>query len=103
MFESGRKKGPDEDLFVANEHGGVMIVDANGSAGKEIQWHAVITKRFPHCDWNGNTFLIKRGIFLSSREQHIQVVILRKRISRSVGWVDSSSDKDRAVLRCDRG
>src|SRR5882762_8432352 len=96
MFESGRKKRPHEDLFIADEHGGVMIVDANGSAGKEIQWHAVITKRFPHGNRNGNALLIESGIFLSSREQHIQVVILRKRISRSVGWVDSSSDKDRA-------
>src|SRR5882762_7152802 len=103
MFESGRKKGPHEDLFVTDEHGGVLIVDTNGSAVKEIQGHAVITKRLPHADRNGNALLIEHGVLLPACEQHIQVVILRKRISRSVGWVDSSSEKDRAVLRCDRG
>ena len=83
MFESGRKKRPHEDLFVANEYGGVLIVDADCSAGKEIQWHAVITERLPHCDRNGNALLIERGIFLAACEQHIQVPVLRKRISRS--------------------
>src|SRR5713101_7438278 len=99
MFESGRKKWPHEDLLVADEHGGVLIMDVDCSAGKEAQWHAVFTKRLPHGDRNGNALLIERGVFLPACEQHIQVAILCKRISRSSGWVGPSSDKDGAVLR----
>src|SRR5260370_27395604 len=87
MFESGGKKRPHEDLFVADEHGSILIVDADCSAGNEFQWHTLITKRFPHGDWNGNTFLIKRGVFLPSSEQHIQVAVLGKRISRGGRWL----------------
>src|SRR2546430_14026515 len=82
MFESGGKKRPHEDLFVTNKYGGVLIVDADCSAGKELQWHAVITEGPPHCNWNGNALLIERGILLAACEQHIQVLLLRKRISR---------------------
>ena len=62
MFEGGGKKRPHEDLFVADKHGGVLIVDVNCSTGKDFQWHAVIAKRLPHCDRNGNAFLVERGI-----------------------------------------
>src|ERR1700731_4451193 len=103
MFTSGRKKWPYEDLFVADEHGGVLIVDVDCSTSKEIQWHAVITKRLPHCDRNGNALLIERAIFLPACEQHIQVAVLIKKISRIAGLVYARSDKDGAVLRCDRG
>src|ERR1700694_1442675 len=102
MFEGGRKKGPYEDLFVADEHGGVLIVDVDCSVSKEVQWHAFITKRLPHCDRNGNAFLIERGIVLPACEQHIQVAVLVKRISQIAGLVYASSDKDGTVLRCDR-
>src|SRR5579863_5556646 len=103
MFESGRKKGPYEDLFIADEHGGVLIMDVYCSASKEIQWHAFITKRLPHCDRNGNAILIESGIILSACEQHIQVAVLLKKISRIAGLVYASPDKDGAVLLCDRG
>src|SRR5882762_3978344 len=103
MFKSGRKKRPYEDLFVADEGGGILIVDVDCSAGKEIQWHAVITKRLPHCDRNGNALLIDRSNFLPAREQNVQVAVLVKRTSRIAGLVYASSDKDSAVLRCDRG
>src|SRR5882762_6828952 len=103
MVERGRKKRPHEDLFIADEHGGVLIVDVDYSPGKEIQWYTVPIKRLPHCDGDGNAFLIKRGIVLPAREQHIQVVVLCKRISWGSRWIDTSSDKDGAVLRCDRG
>src|ERR1700690_2138217 len=102
MFESGRKKGPYEDLFVADEHGGVLIVDVDCSASKEIQWHAFITKRLPHCDRNGNALLIERGIIFSACEQPIQVPVLVKSMSRNAGFVYAGSNQDGAVLRCDR-
>src|ERR1700676_1058666 len=100
MFNSGRKEGPYEDLFVAYEHGGFLIVDVDCSAGKEIQWHTVITKRLPHCDRNGNALLIERGIVLPAGEQHIQVAVLVKKVSQIAGLVYPSSDKDGALLRC---
>src|SRR5580692_618575 len=103
MFKSGRKKRPHEDLFVADEHGGVLIVDVDCSGSKEIQWHAFITKRLPHCDRNGNALLIDRSIFLPASEQRVQVPVLVKRISRIAGLVYASSDKDGAVLSCGRG
>src|SRR6266853_4354520 len=103
MFESGRKKGPYEDLFIADEHGGVLIVDVDCSASKEIQWHAFITKRLPHCDRNGNALLIERGIVLPACEQQIQVAVPGKEIPRSRRSVDSSSNKHGTVLCCDRG
>src|ERR1700682_99235 len=103
MFESGRKKRPHEDLFITNKYRGVLMVEADCSAGKEFQWHAVITEGPPHCNWNGNALLIGRCILLAACEQHIQVPFLRKRISRSAWWVDSSSDKHCAVLRSKRG
>src|ERR1700682_5881859 len=103
MFESGRKKRPHEDLFVTNKYCGVLIVDADCSAGKELQWHAGITEGPPHRNWNGNALLIKRCILLAACEQHIQVPLLRKWISRSACWGDSSSHKPCAVLRSKRG
>src|SRR5713226_8591307 len=103
MFKGGRKKGPHENLFVTNKYGGVLIVNADCSAGKELQWHAVIAERLPHCDRNGNAFLIDRGVFLSTGNQDIQVPILCEKIFQSCRSVDTSSEKDRAVLRCDRG
>src|SRR5260370_4744598 len=99
MFESGRKKRTHEDLFVTNKYGGVLIVDADCSAGKELQWHAVITEGPPHCNWNGNALLIERCILLAAGQQHIQVPLLRKRISRSAWRVDSICDNHSALLR----
>src|SRR5213080_1266747 len=102
MFKSGRKERPHEHLFVAYEHSGVLIMDVDCSAGKQIQWHAVITKRLPHYDRNGNALLIERGIVLPASQQHIQVAVLVKGISRIAALIYPSSDKDGAVLRCER-
>src|ERR1700738_3587546 len=103
MFESGRKKRPHEDLFVTNKYGCVVIADADCSTGKELQWHPLITEGPPHCNWNRNALLIERCILLAACEQHIQVPLLSRRISRRAWWVDSSSQKHCAVLRSKRG
>src|ERR1700730_16626578 len=103
MFQSGRKKRPHEDLFVTNKYRSVLIVDADCSSGKQLQWHTVITEGPPHCNRNGNALLIERCILLAPCEQHIQVPLLRKRISRSAWWVDSRSYKHHAVLRSKSG
>ena len=99
MFESGRKKGPHKNLFVADEHRGVLVVNTDCSTGKWSQWYAAVTKRFPHCDRNGNPFLIELGAFLPASKQDIQVAILRERIIRGTRSIDTSSEKDGAVLR----
>src|SRR5260370_24118153 len=99
MFESGRKKRPHEDLFVTNKYGGVLIVDADCSAGKELQWHAAITEGPPHCNWNRNALLIEHCILLAACEQHLPALLLRKRISRRAWWADSRSPKHCAALR----
>jgi len=73
------------------------------SPAKEVQWHAVIIERLPHCNRNRNAFLIDFSVFLSTSKEDIQVAIVRVRISQSSRSVDTSSEKDGAVLRCDRG
>jgi len=100
MVEGGREKRPYKDLLIADEHGGSLIMNTYCSRSKEVQRNAVFTERLPHCDWNGNAFLIEHGVFLPAREEHIQVLLLRKRISRPSGWVDTGSDKHGTVLRC---
>src|SRR5438132_6417422 len=99
MIESGRKKWPDKDLLVADQHRGVLTMDVNCSRGKQVQWHPVITERLPHPDRNRNAFLIDVSVFLTQREQYIQVAVLLERVSRSTPLVYTRSDKNGTVLR----
>src|SRR5215469_11269012 len=71
MFEGGRYKGPHQQLLVADEYGGVLIADADCSAGKEAKGHAVIADRLPHPQWDGNALLINCAVFLSTCEQNV--------------------------------
>jgi hypothetical protein len=100
MIESGREKGPYKDLLVADQHRSVLTMDVDCSSSKEVQWHPVITKRLPHPDRNRYSFLIERSVFLTPREQYIEVSVLLKRAPRRSGRVDTYSDEDGTVLRC---
>jgi hypothetical protein len=80
-FNGGLKNWPDQKLLVANENGGFLVTDFNGSWPGEPQGYALIrAKRIPHTDRHWDS-LRERSRCLRS-DDNSSIVILPKALNR---------------------